>query len=470
MSTDTLLKKLNLHSSVAIIVGSIIGSSIFMKPAVMAQQLPDVRLIIVIWVIAGTISYIGAMINAEVGCMFPHTGGQYVYFQKMYGEKFAFLYGWSGLSVINTAAVAAIAFVFAQYVGYFAPLPKLNSDIEKEYVLLIPYVGKFYLLENIGIKLVAFFAIIVLTFFNYISVLSGVRVQNFFTWLKVLLLVAIIFIIFCFGRGDTAYLLQSNIKKFDFMTLLGMVAALSGAFAAFDGWNNIGFVAGEIKDVQSTLPKALFIGLGICMMLYLLTNLAFYYMLPLNLASHSELIATDAITPIVGHRGVAIIALLVIVSAFGAVNGNILACARVTHAMGETNNFFSWTGRVHKKYNTPGNSLLLHGIISSLYIFTGSFDMLADLFVFVTWIFYGFAAYGIIILRKKYPNENRPYRVRGAKTLAILFSLFALFYSLLTIYNDVNNYVNEKSEIIKSLLGLIVVFSGLLVYRIKKWF
>lgn len=441
-----------------------------MKPAVMAQQLPDVKLIILVWFIGGAISFIGAMINAEVGCMFPETGGQFVYFKKMYGDQFAFLYGWSGLSVINTAAVAAIAFVFAQYFSFFVELPRFNVDIERSFFLSIPFIGKFYVLENIGVKLIALITVVFLTFANYISVSAGLLVQNFFTWLKVLLLIAIVVIIFSSDKGSIENLSQSNISSYNYLTILGMVAALSGAFAAFDGWNNIGFVSGEMHDVQKNLPKSLLIGLSICLVLYLLTNLAFYYMLPLNIAASSTLIATDAITPIIGNKGAAVIAALVMVSTFGAVNGNILACARVTHAMGENKDFFSWTGKVHLKFLSPGNALWLHCIISCLYIFSGSFDMLADLFVFVTWIFYGFAAYGIIILRKKFPDLHRPFKLKLYPLLPVIFVVFAFFYSVLTIYNDVVNYLNGSSEIVKSVLGLVIVFSGLVIYRFRNRF
>lgn len=470
MITNSLQKKLNLNAAIAIVVGSVIGSSIFMKPAVMAQQLPDVKLIILVWMIGGGISYIGAMINAEVGSMFPDTGGQFIYFKKMYGDKFAFLYGWSGLAVINTAAVAAIAFVFAQYITFFITLPHFDESTIQSFYISIPFIGKFYLLENFGVKTIATIIVVLLTFANYISVNAGLRVQNLFTVLKVLLLFGIIIIIFGFGDGDINNLAQSNIASYDYLTILGMVAALSGAFAAFDGWNNIGFVAGEMKEVHKNLPKALFYGLSICMVLYLLTNLAFYYMLPLDVAANSSLIATDAISPIIGNYGTIVIAILVLISTFGAVNGNILACARVTHAMGENKDFFSWTGKVHPKYLSPGNALWLHCLVTCIYIFTGSFDMLADLFVFVTWIFYGFAAYGIFILRIKYPTIDRPYKLKAYPILPILFVTFAFFYSVLTIYNDVSNYMNGSSEIVKSVLGLVIVFSGLVVYRFRNRF
>lgn len=461
--------KINLFSAVAIVVGSIIGSSIFIKPAIMAQQLPHVGLLIVIWILAGVISLIGAMINAEIGSMIPETGGQFIYFKKMYGDRVAFVYGWASLTVINTASVAAIAFVFAQYTSYFIELPRLNLVIEQQYSITIPFIGQFFILEQIGIKLLAIFTVFLLTYANHVSLKSGEKIQNYFTWLKVGLLVFISLAIFLSGKGKFSNLSQTVFPEFDMTLILGIVASLSGAFAAFDGWNNLGFVAGEMKNPQKDLPRALGIGLLICFVLYISTNLSFYYMIPLDQASKSQLIATDAIIPVVGSFGTGLIALMVMISTFGAINGNTLACSRVTYSMGNSGIFFDWTGRDHRKNGTPSNALWLHASIAIVYILSGSFDMLADLFVFVTWLFYAMAAFGIFILRKNMKETIRPFRIIGYPYLPLLFIIFAFFYLILTLYNDVVSYISGQTNVIKSGIGLFLILAGLMVFEIRKW-
>ncbi|MFM2393830.1 MAG: hypothetical protein RLZZ546_1812, partial [Bacteroidota bacterium] len=410
--------KINLYSAIAIVVGSVIGSSIFIKPAIMAQQLPHVGLLILVWIAAGCISLIGAMINAEIGSMMPETGGQFVYFQKIYGDRLAFIYGWSCLTVINTASVAAIAFVFAQYSSYFIDLPTFGLG-ENKFSIIIPLIGQFYIFDQIGVKALAIATVMLLTYANHNSLKSGGKIQNYFTWLKVGLLVFISLAIFFSGKGNFSNFTQSQFPEINLILIMGIVASLSGAFAAFDGWNNVGFVAGEMDNPQKNLPKALGFGLLICFVLYLCTNLSFYYILPLDHASKSQLIATDAISPVVGNIGTGLIAFMVMVSTFGAINGNILACTRVTFSMGNSGNFFSWTGLHHRKNGTPSNALWLHAAITCLYILSGSFDMLADLFVFVTWLFYAMAAFGIFILRKKMSSVERPFKIFGFPYLPI---------------------------------------------------
>jgi len=242
------------------------------------------------------------------------------------------------------------------------------------------------------------------------------------------------------------------------------VAALSGALGAYDGWNNIGFVAGEINNPKKNIPKGLFIGLGLCIILYVLTSQAYLYMLPIDSMAKSALVATDSVTPIIGNTGAGFIALLVMISTLGATNGNILACARVTFAMAKDGVFFKKIGNVHTKHKTPANALWLHAIWACLFVLTGSFDMLIDLFVFITWIFYGFAAAGIFILRKKMPKAERPYKTWGYPITPIIFVAFSALYFILTLYADINNYVTGKTHFISSVFGLALTVAGVPFY------
>ncbi len=461
-----LQRSMGLWATVSIVAGSVIGSSIFMKPAVMAQQLQSPLLLLAVWLFAGAISFVGAMINAEVGTLIPETGGQYMFFKKMYGDAFAYLYGWSAFAVINTASVAAIAYVFAQYTAYFIHLPRLNAVAEHSVRLSIPFVGHVFPLENIGVKALAALVVLVLTTANYLSVRFGSSLQVFFSVVKVAALLLLAGAVFFFGKGDVANFVQASpdLHKTNWQTVLGFIAAVSGAFAAYDGWNNIGFVAGEIKNPARNIPRGLFIGLSTCILLYVLTNQAYLYMLPIDKAAASTLLATDAITPVLGAAGAGMIAAMVMISTFGAANGNILACARVTFSMGAAREFFPWTGKVSNRFKTPGNALWLHAVWTCGFIFTGSFDMLTDLFVFVTWIFYGFAAVGIFVLRRKMKDTPRPYTMPGYPWLPALFVLFAAFYFAVTIYNDINNYLTGKVTVINAVLGMVITLAGLPLY------
>ena len=464
--TPTLTRKLNLWTAVSIVAGSVIGASIFMKPAIMAGQLGSPLLLTFVWIFAGVISMMGAAINAEIGAMLPVTGGQYMFFQKMYGDFFAYLYGWACFAVINTASIASIAYVFAQYAEYFFELPRFSSAIEHSFVITIPFMGRLYPLENAGVKALTIAIVILLTWINTRSIKAGGGLQLVFSIIKVAALLVMIGIIFSSGKGSAHHFIQGSVQNpiKGWGMLAGIVAALSGAFAAYDGWNNIGFVAGEISNPKKNIPKALLIGLGICIILYVLTSQAYLYILPVDTMARSQLVATDALSRILGNTGIGMIALLVMISAFGATNGNILACARVTFAMARQGVFFKVIGKVHPKYKLPSNALWLHGIWICLFVLTGSFDMLTDLFVFITWIFYGFAAAGIFILRKKMPNAERPYKAWGYPIAPAIFVIFSAFYFVLTLYTDIDNYLTGKTQFISSVFGLVLTATGIPFY------
>lgn len=462
----TLNPQIGLWAAVSIVAGSVIGSGIFMKPASMAAQTGSALLLLAVWVAAGFISLIGAAINAEIGTMMPVTGGQYMFFRKIYGPFFSFIYGWSAFSVINTASVAAIAFIFAQYAGYFIELPRLPETTEQAFVLHIPLTGNFYPLQHIGTKGLAVLMVLLLTWTNTRSVKNSGRIQVLFTVLKIAAILLLAGAVFFSGKGNWQNMWKTGNGSgtMGWTMILGITAALSGAFMAFDGWNNIGFVAGEVKDPKRNIPRALFIGLGICLFLYVLANQAYLYMMPVEAMGKSTLVATDAIQPVWGVAGASVIALMVMLSALGAVNGNVLACARVTYAMGKEQNFFRFTGKTHAQHKTPANALWLHAALIVAYIFTGTFDMLADMFVFLTWIFYAFAALGIFMLRKKMPNAERPFRAWGYPALPALFILFAVFFIGLTLYTDISNYRAGKTQVVQSVLGLLIAALGIPLY------
>lgn len=461
-----LTRTFGLWSSVSIVVGGIIGSAIFMKPALMASQLGSPLLLLGIWVIGGLITLSGALTNAEVAAMIPETGGQYIFFQKMYGDFVAFLYGWAAFAVFNTAGVASIAYVFAIYAEYFYTLPRFSKETEELIHLYLPGVGTIFPLQNFGVKSLTIVLITFLTWVNYRSVKSGGRIQVIFTALKVAAMAFLVIGLMAFGKGSWSNVTTaSSVIHFSgWPLIIAIVAATSGAFWGYDGWNNITFIAGEIKDPQRNIPKSLFIGLIITILVYGLIVLSYTYVLPIDTIAGSSFVASDAATQAFGFAGGGLIAALVMLSTFGTTNGNILATARVSFAMAQEKRFFSWIGEVHPRFNCPGNALVLHGFWTSLLVLSGSFDMLTDMLVFVSWLFYGLSAFGVFILRKKMPDAERPYKVWGYPFLPAGFVLFSAFFLIITLYNDIQNYVDGKTALINSLFGLLLTLLGVPLY------
>jgi APA family basic amino acid/polyamine antiporter len=466
MSHAKLAPTLGLWTSVSLVVGGIIGSGIFMKPAIMASQLGSPELLVLVWILAGIITLFGALSNAEVAAMIPETGGQFIFFKVMYGDFVAFLYGWSAFAVFNTAGVASIAYVLGTYAEYFIQLPRFTPEVARGIHLYIPFVGSIFPLENIGVKSLTITIVLALTYINYRSTRSGGNIQVIFTALKVLAMVVIVFGFLFSGSGSFQNLVadSSVIQPHGWALVGALVAATAGAFWGYDGWNNITFVAGEIKNPQRNIPKSLLIGLVTCIIIYTLITLSYTYVLPVDAMARSSMVASDAATIVMGSAGGAIIALMVIISTIGTTNGNILATSRVSFAMAQEKSFFAFAGNVHPKFQTPGNALWLHGIWTALLVLSGSFDTLTDMLIFVSWLFYGMSAFGIFILRKKLPRVERPYKVWGYPFVPAIFVIFTAFFLSATLVNDISLYSAGKTEIINSLLGLLLTALGIPLY------
>lgn len=430
----------------------------------MAAQLGSPVWLTLIWIIAGIFTLFGALVYAELGAMIPETGGLYVYFRKMFGEFVGFLYGWSAFAVINTTAVAAISFVCAEYANYFLNLPRLDAITEHSVIWHIPFIGDLFPLENLGVKLLAIALVVSFTLINYFSTKAGSAFQVVSTFIKVAVLVLLVFGIFLSGNGDTNNFIAAENPKQNGALLAGIMAALTGAFFAYDGWANITSVAGEVKNPQKNIPKSLFVGVAAVIVVYILVNLAYLYVLPVEQVAASSLVAADAMTVALGTTGGAIIAALIVICTLGAINGNTIAPPRITYAMGKDKVFFPWVGKEHKRFQTPGNAIWLHGIWACAFIVTGSFDMLADMMVFMTWLAYGLGAIGIFVLRKKMADAERPYKIWLHPFVTILFIAFTIFFLGATIYNDVTNYIAGTQPVINSILGLLITALGIPLY------
>ncbi len=455
-----LIRGLSLTAAVMIVAGSMIGSGIFRKPSVMADQLGSPELLIIIWIVAGLVTLIGVMVNAEISGMIDSTGGQYVYFRKMYGDFTAYIYGWSILSVIQTGSQAAIAYVFAEYIGYFVKFPQLPESLQ-QFSVYMPLVGNIYPLADFGTKFVAILCIIFLTGVNYIGVVFGGIVQTVVTYIKIISILIIIGLLITIGDGSlsniyTGFSIPERTMA-NFISLIGL--AFAGAFWAYDAWNNITFVSGEVKNPQRNVPLGLIYGTLIVIFVYVLINIAYLYVLSIDEMAKSPLVAASAAEKIFGASGGAIISIAVIVSTFGALNGSILATARVPFAMARAKIFFSGLGKVHPRFSTPYVSLLVQGFWSCVLVLSGSFDTITDYVIFASWMFYMLGAFGVFVLRKKMPDELRPYKVWGYPYTPAIFVVFAFLFLMNTIISDTEN----------AMMGLILVLSGLPFYIYWKY-
>jgi APA family basic amino acid/polyamine antiporter len=461
-----LLPTLGLWTSISLVIGGIIGSGIFMKPALMATLLGSPEMLVLVWVAAGVITLFGALSNAEVAAMIPETGGQFIFFRHMYGDFVAFLYGWAAFAVFNTAGNASIAYVLGTYVEYFITLPRLSAEVEKSVSLHIPFIGSIFPLENIGVKGVTIFIVMSLTMINYRSTRFGGNIQVVFTILKVVAIAIIIGGLLLSSKGSAKNFFEDStiIQPTGWLWISGIATAMAGAFWGYDGWNNITFVAGEIKNPQQNIPKALFLGITVCIVIYALITLAYLYVLPIDVIAKSKLVASEAAEVVFGATGGALIAFIVIISTFGTTNGNILATARVSFAMAAQKNFFQWVGKVHPRFETPGNALLLQGVYTSLLVLSGSFDMLTDMLIFVSWLFYGLSAAGVFVLRWKMPHADRPYKVWGYPYVPAIFVFFTTTFLAITLISDISLFVTGKTRMINSLFGLLLTALGIPLY------
>jgi len=467
-----LLREIGLIAAVAFAIGSVIGSGIFKKPGLMASQLESPLLLLAVWVVAGVMTLFGTLSLAEISGMFPQAGGQYIFFNKSYGEFAGYLYGWAVFIVIQTGSIASIAYVFSDSLGYFFTFPRLGPAWEA-FALHIPWVGDITPFKFIGLKGCTILLILFLTAINYLGVRFGSAIQIIFTGLKIAVILAIVVLAFTIGHGSLANFTQSAVtfSGGGAPVFLAFIIAMSGAFWAYDGWINLTYLAGEIKNPQKNMPRAMITAAVVFISVYLLINLAYFYIIPVHemgskyLAAESTgqsyLVATDVASSFLGTWGGSLIAIAIMISTFGTVNGTLMMSARVYYAMAREKLFFRKLQHVHPRFRTPGPSLVLQAVWTSILILSGTFDQLTDMLIFVSWIFYAAAALSVIVLRRKMPDHERPYKVWGYPLLPVLFILFAMIYVAFTLYSDIANFTSGRAPLINSLLGLLLVAAGI---------
>ena len=404
-----LARVLTLLDATMINAGGIIGSGIFMVPATIALLTGSTSLILAVWVFGGLISLFGALSVAELGAAMPRAGGQFVYLNEAYGPAWGYLYGWSCVAVINTASIAAVGVAFSEYLGFFFPL------------------------STMGIKSVAILSVILLTIINILDVKSGARAQNIFTLLKI----GAIFGIISLGLvmdGGSAENIQPFYPDRPLPALVGPLGlAMVSVLWTYDGWIFITYVAGEVKNPGRNIPLSLVFCMLIVISIYLLINFVFTYTLGIGAMGTSMLVASDSASIFLGEKGAALVSIIILISLLGANNGFILTSARINYAMARDKLFFRQAAKVHPKFKSPANALVIQAMWASVLTFSGTYNQLITYIIFASWIFYAMSCAAVIILRKKRPEMKRPYKTPGYPYIPIIFILFAVFLTFNTI-------------------------------------
>lgn len=438
----------------------------------MANQLGSAEWLIAVWVIAGVVSLFGALTNAEIAGMIPETGGQFMFYKKVFGNFTGFLYGWAAFAVIQSGSAASITYVFSDYAGTLVHLPRFSADVEQSLRLHIPFLGDFFPLQDFGVKALTIAIIWLLTFVNARGAAMGGVVQMLFTGLKLFAMIFIVGLVFGWGGDAHATAAAVPVAATGAITLTAFMGAMQGAFWGYDGWNNLTFVAGEVKNPQRNIVRALFWGVLVVIGVYVIINLAYLYVLDIGTMSQSKLVATDAVATVAGSSAVIIVALAIMLSTFGASNGTIMSSARIYYAMAKEGLFFKSAAKLHPTRETPINSLLWQAVWASVLVLSGTFDMLTDMLIFVAWIFYALSAVSVIVLRVREPNAERPYKVWGYPIIPVIFILFSLVFLVITVYNDVTTYqaavAKGEPAVINSLVGLAIVATGIPFYFLFK--
>jgi APA family basic amino acid/polyamine antiporter len=434
---ETLKPKIGLRAATFLVVSVIIGSGVFQKIAPMAKELGSPWLIILCWVLAGFISLAGALSTAEMVSMFPNSGGEYYYFQKVYGRFFSFLYGWSSFAVIKTAAISALAYIFAQSFNSLFPLP-IFGDAKWNFLGI-------HLFQNLSVKILASFLILLLTLLNYRGVKFAEKLSSLLTYTMLIGIILFVAIGFASGKGSVQNLstTSSIVPKFtdNWSLIIALFAASLGAFWGYEGWNNIAYIGEEVKSPKKNLPLALGVGTIIVMVAYVLLNLLFIYILPIDYfvgisADTNKIAAIEVAGHIAGNLGMILLACLILTTTLNSTNSSILMSARILYAMARDKMFFKTAASVHPKYNTPDMALFFQGIWAILLVFSGTFEQLTNMLVFASFLFYGSTALGVIILRIKHPEIERGYKVIGYPFLPAIFFLFCISLFVMTIIKD----------------------------------
>ncbi|HDK7162999.1 TPA: amino acid permease [Clostridium botulinum] len=381
---ENLQKNLGLFDAIAIVIGMVIGSGIFFKPAIVFKNAGSPMLGILAWLAGGVITIASGLTVAEIAAAIPKTGGIFVYIKELYGEKFAFLLGWVQSIVYIPGSAAALSIILSIQITSFIPLTAIEQK-----VLAIAFIIFIMILNIISTKLVS-------------------KMQGVISIAKLIPIIAIIALGFIKGtaKGDILNISSSS-------TVSGFGAALLGTLWAYDGWISVGNMAGELKNPKKDLPRSIIIGLGTTIVVYVLINLALINIMPMGAIITSEKPASDVAVVLLGSTGAKIISAGILISIFGALNGYLMTGVRIPLAMSQDRSipFSKYFSKVHEKSGTPVNAFIFETVLACLYVLSGSFNVLTDLVMFILWLFFTMAVAGIFILRTKFKHLDRSYKV-----------------------------------------------------------
>ena len=438
----SLLRGLSLTDSVLLMVGGIIGSGIFLTAGSIAAAVRTPALFLGVWLAGGIISLLACFAFAEMGAMFPEAGGQYVFLREAFGEFPAFLYGWMIFTVVQSGSIAALAVGFADYLGATLPLAAAHSAIVR--------IGAWTLTRG---DVVAIGAIVLLTAVNVVGLKRGSALINMATWAKFVAIGVFVLLGLAIGHGhwsNYAVSLAAG-QPFTFGQMFsGFGVALISVFWAFDGWVYVTWVAGEIKDPQRTLPRALVFGVLLVAAIYLLINAVYLYALPITQVAREETIAQAAAVSLFSSGAARWLSATIALSCFGALSCMVLSGGRVPFAMARDGAFFHSMGRLHPRFRTPAISLIALSALGVVFALSGTFDQLYTYVMFIEVLSYAAAVAGIFVLRRKLPDAPRPYRCTGYPYLPALYVLIACAWAL-------NSVVTRPKE---TLIGTGIVFLG----------
>ena len=451
-----LVRGLGLIAAIAVNVANVIGTGVFLKARVMTCNVGTPGKALTVWLVAGLLSLAGALTYAELLAMMPRAAGEYGIMRDAYGRPWGFIYGWTQFAIARSASAAALAVGFAIFLNQL-----LGGSLEHVYFSL--HLPRGYDVPFKGIQLIALTAIAVTVLINCAAISFSGGVATVLTSIKVLLLIGVGLGAFFYSNGDWSHLSQANVggacEGVAITTggFAGFAAAMLGALWAYDGWNNITFLAGEVKNPERNLPLGLIISMFLVMGLYLLVNLSYYHVLtPTQIANvpASLSVAAEVVRRLLGAVAVTLMAAAMMTSSFGALHASILATSRVPYAMARDRLFFQGLAKVSPHTHVPIRSLVALGIWSGVLALSGSYDTLTDSAIFALTLFYAFVAGSVFIFRRRLPDAPRPYRTWGYPVVPIVFLVVTAWLILTTIWNTPK----------QSAIGLGLMVIGLPIY------
>jgi len=434
MPTVSAKRALGLFDAAMISSGAMIGSGIFMNSSESARFLQTSSQLLLVWALGGVVAFLGALCFAELGALFPQSGGQVVYLEKAFSPGAGFLFGWTLFSTIQTGAIAAVAYTCARFIGAFVPMAAVWTGILAA--------GIIWLLSAV----------------NILGIRPGSLVQNVFTVLKILALVTLIAVGLFGYKSPLPGLGPLFPGGVDLRILSALGLALMPALFSYGGWQNLNFVAGEVKNPARTIPLAVISGVTLVVAVYVLSNVVYVKALPIGGIADSTRLASDAFQSMVGPWGAKFISLAIVVSTFGITNVFILTGARVYQSMAREGLFLPWAARLHPRFGTPHLSIVLQSAWASCLLLTNTYGRLLQYVTFGDWIFFGLTALALIVLRKRMPDAPRPYKAWG-------YPLVPAAFLLISVAVVVNVFISSP---LKSLLGLAIILAGWPLYRIAR--